>query len=162
MALEVGAGAPQIGKNCRAYYSTAVLATPTWVHAGKLQGLNKTGGRDVAEVKERDLDETTVLRGHKNREISFQLTRRPGNTFYDLCRKAFEAEDGTDDAILIMAIMNGPMTTPGVDGYQAEFVVTQFDDDQAHDSTSVAVTIRPTANYTTAPSAIVVEEVDPG
>ncbi|WP_437230401.1 hypothetical protein SH661x_001948 [Planctomicrobium sp. SH661] len=158
MSLALGAGAPQLGKNCRAYYSLAPLAAPTWVHGGKIQGLSKTQGRDVAEVKERDLNETTVLRGHMTREVSMTLTRRPGDTFYDLILAAAEAEDGSGDEIVVLALMNGPITTAGVDGYMAEFVVTQLDDDQAHDSTSLSVTLRPSANYTTAPMAVVIEE----
>lgn len=156
MPLAIGAGAPQIGKNCRLYYSTAPLLTATWVHAGKIQGASKSQGRDVAEVKERDCNDTLVLRGHVTRELTLTLTRRPGSVFYDMIRAAAEAEDGSGNEIVILAIMNGPIATVGVDGFQAEFVVTQIDDDQAHDSTSLSVTLRPSANYTTAPMAVVI------
>lgn len=143
-------GAAKIGRLHKLYVEpSADLALPTWEEYGKIQGANRTGQRDVAEVKERDLEDTTVLLGHKNREITLPVTRRPGNTQYDYLEDAFE--NGTKIGI---AMMTGEIATSGERGYQAEMYVTGFDDDQAHDSTSVQVTLRPAADYTTAPDFV--------
>jgi len=145
-------GAPILGKNCRLYHSSAVLSSASWTEVGKIQGLNKTQGKDVAEIKERGLNETVVLPGHVTREVSFQLTRRPGNTQYDAIADAFE--NGTK---ICLAVMTGTITEEGQRGYQAMWHVTQFDDDQAHDSTAVNVTIRPAADYGSGDAPVAVQ-----
>lgn len=146
-----------LGKDAVAYIAPDITSEEGWddvtfAPLGKLQGLNKTQGKDVAEIKERDINETTVLTGHFNREISLQLSRRPGNTQYERFAGAFEA--GTP---VPMAISSGPLTVPGHRGIMAEMEVTQFDDDQAHESTVIAVTLRPSGNYTLAPAAFLTE-----
>ena len=143
-------GGALIGRLHKLYIEpTADLATPTWEEYGKIQGASRTGQRDVAEVKERDLEDTTVLLGHKNREITLPVTRRPGNTQYDALEDAFES-----GAKIGIAMMTGAIATSGERGYQAEMYVTGFDDDQAHDSTQVSVTLRPAADYVTAPDFV--------
>lgn len=143
-------GAALLGRLHKLYIEpTADLALPTWAEYGKIQGANRTGQRDVSEVKERDLEDTTVLLGHKNREISLPITRRPGNTEYDALEDAFE--NGTKIGI---AMMTGTITSSGERGYQAEMYVTGFDDDQAHESNAVQVSLRPAADYVTAPAFV--------
>jgi hypothetical protein len=143
-------GNPIHGKLCKAYVDVdGSIATPTWVEAGKIQGLTKTEGRNVVEIAERAEDEVLVLLSHKTREISFELTRRPGNAVYDAIEDAFEA--GTKIGV---AIMSGGIAVVGSRGYQAEVYVTQFDDDQGHESSTRAVTLRPAADYTTAPAHV--------
>jgi hypothetical protein len=53
-----------------------------------------------------------------------------------------------------VAVMTGAIATAGSNGYQAEVYVTQFDDDQGHESTTRAVTLRPAADYVTAPAFV--------
>ena len=125
------------------------IAVPTWVEYGEIQGGSRTGQRDVSEIKERAFDETLVMLGHKNREISLTATKRPGNTNFDLLQAAFES-----GAKVGIAMMTGPIATSGEQGYQAEMYVTGFDDDQANDATTVAVTLRPAADYVTAPDFV--------
>ena len=125
------------------------IATPTWVLYGKIQGANRTQQRDVAEIKERDLDETLVMLGHKNREITLPITKRPGDTNYDILEAAFES-----GAKVGIAMMTGPIATSGERGYQAEMYVTGFDDDEAHDATTINVTLRPCGDYVTAPAFV--------
>lgn len=125
------------------------IAIPTWVEYGEIQGASRTGQRDVAEVKERGIDETLVMLGHKNREISLPITKRPGNANFDILQTAYE--DGSKVGV---AMMTGEITTVGEQGYQAEMYVTGFDDDQAHDATMAQVTLRPCADYTTAPDFV--------
>lgn len=147
-------GTLKIGRLHKLYVeASADLVSPTWVEYGKIQGASRTQQRDVAEVKERDLEETLVELGHINREITLQISRRPGLTStYDILEAAFES-----GANVGIAMMTGTITTAGERGYQAEMKVTGFDDDQAHDSTMVAVTLRPAASYTTAPDFVEVE-----
>lgn len=125
------------------------LTTPTWTEYGKIQGASRSGGKDVAEIKERDLIDTTVLPGHRNTEITLPITRRPGDTEYDALEDAFH-----NDAKISIALMTGEVATIGERGYQAEMYVTQWDDDQAHDGTAVQVTLRPAADYVVAPDFI--------
>ena len=143
-------GGALIGRLHKIYIELdADLATPTWGLYGKIQGGNRSGNRDVSEIKERDLDDTTVLLGHKNREITIPITRRPGNAQYDALEEAFE--NGTKIGI---AMMTGLIATVGERGYQAEMYVTNWDDDQAHDSSTIQVTLRPAADYVTAPDFV--------
>jgi len=125
------------------------IATPTWVLYGKIQGANRTGGRDVAEVKERDLEDTLVMLGHKNREITLTITKRPGDTNFDLLQAAFES--GSKIGI---AMMTGLIATVGEQGYQAEMYVTNFETPEEHDSTANTVTLRPCADYVTPPEFV--------
>lgn len=142
--------AARIGRLHKLYIDAdGSIATPTWVEYGEIQGASRTGSRDVAEVKERGLAETTVMLGHKTREISMTVTKRPGNTNFNLLQTAYET-----GAKIGVAMMTGTITTAGEQGYQAECYVTQFDDDQAHDSTTCTVTLRPCADYTTAPAFV--------
>lgn len=120
-----------------------------WVEYGKIQGASRTGQRDVAEVKERDEEDTLVMLGHKNREISLTVTKRPGNNTYDLLQTAFE--DGSKIGI---AMMTGNINNSGEQGYQAEMYVTGFDDPEENDSTMNNVTLRPAADYATAPDFV--------
>lgn len=129
------------------------IETPTWVEYGEIQGASRTGGRDVAEVKERAIDETLVMLGHKTREISLTVTKRPSNTNFDLLQAAYESGGKVG-----VAMMTGTITTAGEQGFQSECYVTQFDDDQAHDSTTCTVTLRPCADYTTAPDFVEISE----
>ncbi|MFV0445671.1 MAG: hypothetical protein ACK5Q5_18980 [Planctomycetaceae bacterium] len=141
-----------IGKLCKAYIDVdGDIAGPTWVEAPKIQGLSKTSSRNLAEIAERGEDDVLVLPSHINREISFELTRRPGDTVYDTLENAFE--DGTKVGV---AIMTGGIAVSGSRGYQAEVYVTQFDDDQGHEGTTVSVTVRPAADYTTAPAHVAI------
>lgn len=125
------------------------IASPTWVEYGEIQGASRSGGRDVAEVKERGLSETTVMLGHKTREISLTVTKRPGNTNFNILQTAYET-----GAKVGIAMMTGAIATVGEQGFQAECYVTQFDDDQAHDSTTATATLRPCADYVTAPAFV--------
>lgn len=143
-------GEARIGRLHKMYVDAdGDIATPTWVEYGEIQGANRTQQRDVAEVKERGLDETTVMLGHKNREISLTLTKRPGNTNFDILQTAYE--DGNKVGI---AMMTGPIATSGEQGWQGECYVTGFDAPEENDSTTVAATLRPCADYVTAPDLV--------
>lgn len=142
-------GAARIGKLKKLYYSAAGLAVPTWVEQGKLQGGTLTRSKDVAEVKERDLNITTVLTAHDNVGYTFTLTRRPGDTFFDAIDEAYN-----NDTNVALAIMTGDITNSGERGYQAEFKVVNLTDNEEHTGTTVEVEIRPAADYTTAPAAV--------
>lgn len=144
------AGEARIGRLHKLYVDAdGDISSPTWVEYGEIQGGNKNRGRDTAEVKERASPETLVMLGHISTEISLTLTKRPGNTNYDLVEAA--AETGAKIGI---AMMSGDIATSGERGYQAEMYVTQFDDDQSNDSTTVSVTLRPCADYATAPDFV--------
>lgn len=125
------------------------IAAPMWVVYGKIQGASRTGQRDVAEVKERDQEDTLAMLGHKNREISVTVTKRPGDTNYDILQTAFET-----GAKVGIAMMTGEITTVGEQGYQAEMYVTGFEDPEEHDATTNVVTLRPCADYTTPPAFV--------
>lgn len=128
------------------------IATPTWVEYGKIQGASLNGPRDVSEIKERDVEETTVLLGHKNRELSLSVTRRPGHTTYDVLQDAYETGSKVG-----VALMTGTITEVGQRGYQAEMKVTGWDDDQAHDNSAISVTLRPAADFVTPPAFVEIE-----
>lgn len=143
-------GKPKIGKLKKFYIDVdGDIAAPTWVEVGTIQGLTKNSGRNVAELEERGEEEVLVMLGHKTREVTFQLTCRPGSTTYDAIEDAFE--NGTKIGI---AAMTGPIATVGERGYQAEVYVTQFDDDQGHTNSAIAVTVRAAADYDTAPAHV--------
>lgn len=143
-------GGPINGRLCKLYLDVdGSIASPTWVELGKVQGAAKTSQRDLAEVKERVFDETTVLLGHNTKEFTVQLTRRPADTNYDTIEDAHES-----GAKVGIALMTGTITEVGQRGFQGEVYITGFDDDQSHDSTTVNVTFRPAADYTTAPAIV--------
>ena len=145
-------GAAKIGRLHKLYVEpSADLATlPTWEEYGKIQGANRTG------PARRGRGEGTRSRRH-DRPVGAQeprdyAARHPPSrqcTQYDYLEDAFE--NGTKIGI---AMMTGEIATSGERGYQAEMYVTGFDDDQAHDSTSVQATLRPAADYTTAPDFV--------
>lgn len=141
-------GIPKIGKLSR-LYSAPDLATPVWTEQGKIQGANKSQSADVAEIKERALNEVVVLTGHISRTFTIQLTRRVGDTFYNALEDAFN--DGSN---VNLAFMTGDITNSGERGYQAEFKVTGWPDNEEHTGTSVEVELRPAGDYTTAPAAV--------
>lgn len=146
-------GEARIGRLHKLYLDAdGDIASPMWVEYGKIQGGSRSGSRDVSEIKERDLDETTVMLGHKSREISLTITKRPGDTNYDILEAAWET--GVKVGV---AMMTGPIATVGERGFQAECYVTAWDDDQANDSTTIAVTLRPCADYVTAPAFVEIE-----
>jgi len=141
---------PRIGRLHKLYVDAdGDIATPTWVEYGEIQGGNRSQGKDLAEIKERGLDETVVLPGHKTREVSITLTKRPGNVNFDILQTAFET-----DAKVGIAMMTGPIATSGEQGYQAEMYVTQFDDNQENDSTTVNCTLKAAADYVTPPDVV--------
>lgn len=143
-------GKPRIGKARKCYIDVdGDIETPMWVELGKIQGLSKSYSRNLAEIEERDVDDVTVEVGHMNREITIELTHRPGDTNFDAIQDAHE--NGTN---IGLAIMSGDITTNGERGYQAEFKVTGWDDDEAHTNSAVSVTVRPAADYETAPAFV--------
>lgn len=143
-------GKPKLGKARKLYIDVdGDIASPTWVEAGKIQGLSKSYSHNVAEIEERDEEEALVLLGHKVREITFELTVRPGNAVYDAIEDAFE-----NQTKLGAAIFSGAIATSGERGYQAEVYVTNWDDDEAHTNSTVSITIRPAADYVTAPAFV--------
>ena len=143
-------GKPTLGKNRKFYIDVdGAIATPTWTLAGKIQGLQLSGPHNVAEIEEREEEEVLVLLAHKKRTLSLQLTHRPGNTIYDAIQDAYE-----NQTKIGVAIMSGPIANSGERGYQAEMYVEDFDDDQGHTNTAVAVTLRPAADYATAPTFV--------
>jgi hypothetical protein len=121
------------------------------VEYGEIQGATRTQQRDVAEVKERNFLETTVELGHLNTEITLQISRRHGNANYDVLEAA--ARSGASVGV---AMMTGTITDVGERGYQAEMKVVGFDDDQAHDSTMVSVTLRASATRVTDPAYVTI------
>lgn len=141
-------GAPTIGKLKR-LYSCPDLSSPVWTEQGKVQGGNIDRNRDVAEIKERVIDETTVLVGHINTSYRLSLTRRVGDTFYNAIEDAFS--NGTN---INLAIMTGDITNSGERGYQAEFKVVSFPDDESHTNSVNEIELRPAADYGTAPAAV--------
>lgn len=144
------AGEARIGRLHKLYVDAdGDIAVPTWVEYGEIQGGGRSDQRDLAEVKERGLDETTVMLGHKSREVSLTLTKRPGNTNFDLLQAAFDT-----GAKVGIAMMTGAIATSGEQGFQAEMYVTAFNDDQANDSTTVSATLRPCADYVTPPDFV--------
>ena len=143
-------GKPRQGRLQKAYYDAdGDIATPMWIELGKIQGGGKTSQRDVSEIKERDLDETLVLLGHKSRELTLQLTRRPGQADFNALQDAYE--NGTK---IGFAMVTGDITDSGQRGWQGEVYVTGWDDDQSHDGTVISVTIRLAADYDTAPDVV--------
>lgn len=143
-------GAARVGRLHKLYVDAdGDIASPTWVEYGEIQGASVTCQRDVAEVKERSVQETTVMLGHINTEVSLTVTKRPGNTNYDILRSAFYA-----GAKVGIATMTGPIATVGEQGFQAEMFVVGFDDPQENDSTTCDVTLRPCAVYVTAPAFV--------
>lgn len=143
-------GKPKIGKLKKFYIDVdGSIASPTWVLVGTIQGLSKNSSRAVAELEERGEDEVLVMIGHKTNEVTFQLSCRPGQTIYDAIETAYQ--NGTKIGI---AVMTGVITDVDERGYQAEVYVTQFDDDQAHTSSAISVTVRAAADYTTAPAHV--------
>lgn len=143
-------GSARLGRTRKLYIDAdGDIAIPTWVEAGKIQGLTHNRSRNVAEIEERDEDDVLVLPANLNREISFDLTFRPGNTTYDTIEAAFEA--GTKIGV---AVMSGDIAASGERGIQAEVYVTQFNTDEAHTSSAVAVTVRPAGDYATAPAFV--------
>lgn len=125
------------------------IASPTWVEYGEIQGGNRTSQRNVSEVAERGLDEITVMLGHKKKEMSFTITKRPGNTNFDLIQAAHES-----GAKIGIAMMTGPIATSGEQGFQGEVYVTGFDSDESNESTVCSITMMPCADYTTAPDLV--------
>lgn len=143
-------GKPTIGKARKFYVDVdGSIAVPTWVLAGKIQGLSMNSSHNVAEIEERGESDVLVLPGHKTREISLQLTHRPGDATFDAIQDAYE-----NQTKLGVAVMSGLITNVGERGYQAEVYVTQFDDDQGHTNSAIAVTLRPAADYVTAPAFV--------
>lgn len=144
-------GDVKIGRLHKLYIEpSADLALPSWVEYGKIQGANKTGQKDRSEIKERDLAITTEISGHRKDEITLTLTKRPGNTEYDALEDAAQG----DNIKIGIALMTGDIATPGERGFQAEMIVVGWDDDQAHDNSTVQVTLAPSANYVTAPAFV--------
>lgn len=144
-------GALIIGRLHKLYIEpVSDLEAPTWVEYGEIQGATRTQQRDVAEVKERNFLETTVELGHLNTEVTLQISRRPGlTTTFDVLEAAARSGDNVG-----IAMMTGGITEPGERGYQAEMKVVGFDDDQAHDSTMVSVTLRAAASRDTDPAYV--------
>lgn len=148
-------GGAVIGKNCKLYIVADgdLSGTPTWAESGKVQGVNSNSSYNLAEIEERDQDDVLVLPGHRTREVTFQLTFRPGDTIFDAIQDAYE-----DATKIGVAVMSGAIDDVGQRGYQAEVYVTQFDHDQSNTASSVAVTLRPAADYTTAPAFVEISE----
>lgn len=143
-------GKPKIGKARKLYIDVdGDIAIPTWDEAGKIQGLTKSFSKNLAEIEERGEDDVLVMPGHNPREISFELTVRPGDAIYDALETAFET-----NAKVGAAIMSGDITNSGERGYQAEVYVTGWSDDEAHTNTAVSVTVRPAADYDTPPAFV--------
>lgn len=143
-------GEPKLGRLSKFYIDAdGDIAVPTWVLFGEITGANRNSQRKVSELEERVFDETLVMLGHKGREISVSVTRRPGNTNYDLLQTAYES-----GAKVGVAMMTGEYDTSGEQGYQAEMYVTGWDSDESNESTGCSVTLRPCADYTTAPDIV--------
>ncbi len=143
-------GKVKLGKARKLYIDVdGDIAIPTWVEAGKIQGLSKSYGHNVAEIEERDVEDVTVMLGHKTREISFELTVRPGDAVYDAIEDAFE-----NQTKIGVAVFSGPIATSGERGFEAEAYVTDWSDDEAHTNSSVSITLRPAADWDTAPAFV--------
>lgn len=141
-------GIPVIGKSMIAYYDAdGDIAVPVWVAIGKAAGTAVEFDRDVAEVKERDEDDTTVLLGHINRTMTLEMARRPDNAIYDIIEAA--AENGTK---IGMAFYTGAIATQGHRGWAGEVYITASSDPQGHTDVIRTYTVRPCAAWITAPT----------
>lgn len=128
------------GTICRAYVSSTALAdtdTATEVLAALavsdqyvridnlLQDAKKTDNRSTAEMKERGRDFGVVFTGGRIVGFSCKITRRKGNTGYDLLANAYK--NNTEIAV---CLSDGNIATTGTQSFVFMGIITKWDEDQ--------------------------------
>lgn len=147
------AGEVKIGLKSKLYIDAAGVGEGTWQEAGKVGDVGVNQTRNEVEIKERDQEEVGIVVAHKVRELTIQLTRRPGNAVYEAFRTAYE--NGT---YIGVAAMESGIDVVGTKGYQADMHVTQFNDNQAIESGVNDVTLKRAADSPTPPALVTVVE----
>lgn len=145
------AGKIVLGEKCKLYLDELGVGEGTWAEVDRVGDVSLSQSHNEVEINERAIDEVGVVLGKKNRELTFQLTRRPGNEIYDAFLLAFRTK-----AIVGMAVMSHGILLGGAQGYQADMYVTKFDDNQATGGAIVDVALKRAADSDTAPADVTV------
>lgn len=147
MAAVAGEVVP--GQIAKLYYDVdGSIASPTWVEVTCTSGVQISSEWVESTVVCRSPRIELVKNCHQRVTITVKMPRKPGNTIFNNFAAAFRA--GSKIGI---AAMSGDISADTGDyGWQFEALVTGMNDDQEHTSNEVTFTIRPDADYTTAPS----------
>ena len=143
-------GSGEVGYTEEVYYDAdGDIASATWVLVPGVQDVQQNSSKNKAEIAERNVAVVGVEVTHTVYSVDITITKRNGNTDYDALRAAYEA--GTRIGI---AVMSGPIATAGEKGFQAEAYITGWNDDGAHEGSTVQITVEPAANPTTAAALV--------
>lgn len=128
------------GTLCRAYVSSTVFANDddsTDVLAALatadqfvridniLSNAKRQDNRSTATLKERGRDFEVTFAGGRIVGFTCTITKRPGNTGYDLLKTAFEA-----NSQIAVALSTGDIATTGTKSFCFNGIITKWDQDE--------------------------------
>lgn len=147
------AGEVITGLVAKAYYDSDGAGVGYWEDLNIIGDVALSTSRNNSPVKERQSDlETTVL-GQQVVEFSFRMTRRVGHEQYEALRDAY-----LNKTIIGLAFMSGDIETPGSEGWQGDFYVTDFPiDEPLEEASGMDVVVKPAADANQAVEYVIVE-----
>ncbi len=90
-----------------------------------LSDVKKTDSRATADRKERGRDFSIKFTGGRNIAISGKVTKRPGNSAYDILETAY-----LTNAQIAVALATGDIATTGTKSLCFNAIITKWDEDQ--------------------------------
>lgn len=142
------AGGYKTGQQCKLYYCAAGIGgTPTWVEFTIVQEPSLDLSRDEGVVEDRASDFKRYVAGMIDAPLSLRISRKVGDTAYDLFADAFFDED-----IIGIAMASGTITDVGEEYFEGDFIVTGFPlTESMNEAGSVEIQLRLAANSANAP-----------
>ncbi len=129
----------QVGISCKLYENTGTWATPTWTERTTVQDVQVTDNGTAAEASNRATSIKTYLYGMTDWTLTTSLLRDVADAFYEAIRDAKR-----NKTTIEIAVMSGDITTTGEDGYRADWMVQDFDDNEPMDDANVVeATLKP-------------------
>lgn len=140
--------AVNLGIDCKAYYSTTLMAgTPTWVLIPGVSDVKVPMAHGEAQLKDRAAGWVRYAAAMTDASVTLRLTRNLGDSVYEVLRGAF-----TGKTVTAFAFMSGAVATVGSEGLQFDGQIFQFDVDESNEELNfIDVTIKPAAASPTSP-----------
>jgi hypothetical protein len=116
----------------------ATYGSATWL-VGKCKNVSTSVETAEADVTERGSEWEEILEGIKRASIEIEVVHDPENPFYVALRNAWKGRSG-----IALAIMDGPVASPPVEGLAGNFSVLNFQrNEQLEEAVMGSFTLKP-------------------
>jgi hypothetical protein len=142
-----------LGRECKFYYDAAGAGVGTYTELAITRTPSLDLAADEAVIEDRSVQWKRYKRGMLDAPLELEMSRKVGDTGYEVFRDAFLSGD-----YIGIAMASGVMTTVGEEVFEGDFIVTGFPlEEPLSEVGSVTVTMKLAADSSFTPTFSTVE-----